>query len=732
MPLVQGKKMKIALCLIVKDEEKVIARCLESFKDLVDEIHITDTGSTDKTIEIAKEYGANVKNYKEQWAVWSDHETIEEIFDTKKLAQQHAKGKKKSKVKRAPLNYARARNFAQEDIKADAIFSVDADEYLHPKSKKDFKEKVEFNIKQSSTILIPIYTAFGKDYENPGHIHYLVRLFKTSCRWAGRIHEVISYEKKVISSDLILLHDKGVKRQAADKISNYIANLKFEAKREPLNPRPLFYLGNTYFENGRLKEAVKIFYKYLKITKWPAEKAQALINLGKCYRDLKKPTKAKHILTRAVASDPTRVEAWFYLGDVVNPVSWQEACAYYEIAAEFEGKEPPSMMFLEPNCYTWLPWYRLSIGYDKLGDHAKGVLATEKALKYIPENKDMIHNLKFHASQPTSSPENPVKVSSKPVNIIIPSATPEFAEKCINSILKAETNVLYMITLVRDGHKKFPEFDERVEVIQGTDPFVFARNINLGVMGTSDVVILNDDTEVEDYWLDNLQVASRDQSTGVVSPLVTDIGNVLQHVSSKEEGVFWKTEPDILCFVCVYIPLEIVRAVGDLDENYIWYGYEDNDYCLRTKNSGFDLKICHTVEIKHRRHSTFKETQSKLVNDAYVYHEKKWSTRSVKTIAPKIAYLDKETHNANLIPTSQPLIDYEGPQPKFVGQVVLNNFGKSGKIIFGKNCEVRHGTYFEVAEGTIKLEDNVVIGIGNMLQGNGDIFIGEGTIIIDF
>ncbi|TCP19985.1 glycosyl transferase family 2 [Scopulibacillus darangshiensis] len=48
--------IKISLCMIVKNEEAVICRCLDSVKDLVDEINIVDTGSTDRTKEIIKQY----------------------------------------------------------------------------------------------------------------------------------------------------------------------------------------------------------------------------------------------------------------------------------------------------------------------------------------------------------------------------------------------------------------------------------------------------------------------------------------------------------------------------------------------------------------------------------------------------------------------------------------------------------------------------------------------------
>ena len=56
--------IRISCCMIVKDEEKVLARCLDSIADLMDEIIIVDTGSTDRTKEIARKYTDKIYDFK--------------------------------------------------------------------------------------------------------------------------------------------------------------------------------------------------------------------------------------------------------------------------------------------------------------------------------------------------------------------------------------------------------------------------------------------------------------------------------------------------------------------------------------------------------------------------------------------------------------------------------------------------------------------------------------------
>src|SRR3989338_5592832 len=97
-------KQTISLCMITKNEEKYLEQCLNSVKDLVDETIIVDTGSTDKTKEIAKRFNAKVYDFK-----WAD-------------------------------DFSAARNESLKHATKDWILILDADEVMDKEAVKTIKE----------------------------------------------------------------------------------------------------------------------------------------------------------------------------------------------------------------------------------------------------------------------------------------------------------------------------------------------------------------------------------------------------------------------------------------------------------------------------------------------------------------------------------------------------------------------------------------------------------------
>lgn len=155
--------MKISACLIVKNEEKYLQRCLESIYQYVDEIIITDTGSTDKTLEIAKKYTDKI--YFFEW-----------IND-----------------------FAAARNFCQSHAKSEYILRIDADEYFH---QKDIIRLIdEINLRKNIDTFDVIMNYHNSKSQT--HANYTCCVaFKKSIHWKWKVHEVLDVDTNIQSDFL--------------------------------------------------------------------------------------------------------------------------------------------------------------------------------------------------------------------------------------------------------------------------------------------------------------------------------------------------------------------------------------------------------------------------------------------------------------------------------------------------------------------------------------------------
>ena len=192
-------------------------------------------------------------------------------------------------------------------------------------------------------------------------------------------------------------------------------------------------------------------------------------------------------------------------------------------------------------------------------------------------------------------------------SVIIPSRNASNLIPCVEAVRRAEpTADIIVIDDGVDWETEFWHLKNGRQVIKGVKPFCFARNMNLGIQACAgDVILLNDDALVETpFGFHELEEASKaNPEFGVISAVTNVVGNLAQ----QPRDVGLREEARTLAFVCVYIPRSTIDRVGLLDERFISYGWEDNDYCRRVREEGLKLGIFDDCFVDHSSlHSTFR------------------------------------------------------------------------------------------------------------------------------
>ena len=213
--------MEISLCMIVKNEENVIDRCLNSVKNVVDEIIIVDTGSTDNTVAKAENLGAIVYKFK-----WID-------------------------------DFAEARNYSFSKATKDYILWLDADDILEDDDVKKLEE-LKVNLDQSVDSVMMNYVLQVDKYGNSIYSLKRNRLVKRSrnFRWIGYVHEYLEVYGNIIQSDINIVHKKD-KEYTSRNLEIYEKKISSGIE---LSIRDILYYGNELYDNGRYDDAIYSYF----------------------------------------------------------------------------------------------------------------------------------------------------------------------------------------------------------------------------------------------------------------------------------------------------------------------------------------------------------------------------------------------------------------------------------------------------------------------------------------
>lgn len=272
---IPANKKKVCLNMIVKNETRVITRCLASAKPIIDYWVIVDTGSTDGTQELIKDFMKDVPGdlYERPWKNFGHN-------------------------RNEALQLAKNKGDYILFIDADEIFAYDPD-FKMPPLDKDFYH---------------VMTSFG------GSTYARVQLVKNDLdwKWIGVLHEAIDCPKA--SSNAVLKGIKdvvftdGARSQDPQKYQKDAKLLEDALKEEPNNTRYMFYLAQSYKDAGEYENAIKNYEKRISMGGWDEEIFWSMYQIGIMKDALKKPQ--EEVLTalyQAYHQRPVRAEPLYYL-----------------------------------------------------------------------------------------------------------------------------------------------------------------------------------------------------------------------------------------------------------------------------------------------------------------------------------------------------------------------------------------------------------------------------------
>lgn len=360
----------ISLCMIVKNEEDVLARCLETVKDIVDEINIVDTGSTDRTVEIAKEYTDRVYFFE-----WTG-------------------------------NFADARNESFRHATKDYIFYIDADDVLLEEDQKKLKELKE-SLDPSVDSVSMFYDAGTDEYGNVTLRYRRNRLVKRARNflWKGDCHNYLEVYGKIINSDIAIKHKK-ISHSTGRNLNIYQTKID---RGDIFSARDYFYYGNELRENGHYEKAIESYDQNLSIKEgWIEDKVYSCINKADCYRFLGDlDNELKSLFQSFVYSKTPRPEACSRIGyNFQRKREYKNAIYWYSIAAQSEA-DTNQWSFTYPAYYTWYPHLQMCVCYYNLGDFQNSYEHNEKAYSYRPNDERILHNKKLLEDKLNINSKNP-------------------------------------------------------------------------------------------------------------------------------------------------------------------------------------------------------------------------------------------------------------------------------------------------------------------------------------
>ncbi len=348
--------ISLSVCMIVKNEEDVLSRCLNCVKQIADEIIIVDTGSNDQTKIIAKRFTDKVYDFK-----WCD-------------------------------DFSKARNYSFSKASKDYVMWIDADDVILTEDIdkiNDLKKEIDINI---IDMIMLKYNMMEKDNDKATLSYYRERIFKreNGYKWISPIHEVIVPEGNYIFKDIAITHKK---IKASDQSRNIEIFKKMLVDGIKLDARQQFYYARELYNIKDYSKALEVYMDFLNDKDaWIENKISACIDISNIYSLLKDDKNSLAYLLKSFEYDIPRAEVCCKLGSYfIKNNSYNVAIYWYKEALKKE-KNIENGGFYFNEYYSFIPHIQLCVCYDRMGDYELANYYNELANIDKPNNEYYLNN----------------------------------------------------------------------------------------------------------------------------------------------------------------------------------------------------------------------------------------------------------------------------------------------------------------------------------------------------
>jgi hypothetical protein len=354
-----GKKTTLSVCTPARDEAADIERTLASFRGVADEIIVgVDPRSSDETEAIARRYAEHVFTLEDPQGPPED--------------------------RAAKIHMAHVRNQCMDRCSMDWIFMTEAHESLL--AGQDALLQLD-ELPKGSRIGFVLRTGSGQQWGFPWLCRNDPRI-----RYKRKTHNVLDFPLSYLCVRLRQI--KTLHQRAADTVMRRREQRRVQNRASLLddwyrhgNVNSLLYLGSEFSEYSPEK-AIERLQEFLDVARSQgAQRYHARLQLAKLHAQRGEHDEARDVLMRATADDWTRIDHFFYLGDLAHMrEDFEEALQFYRYAATAIGKPPFVVWWIDLEIYGHMCAQRLVECYAALGRLDDALHWAERVMELLPED----------------------------------------------------------------------------------------------------------------------------------------------------------------------------------------------------------------------------------------------------------------------------------------------------------------------------------------------------------